>query len=316
MNAPRDLSQAVDMESDLGGPKQRAYISRTSSRSGRGPSSSPRDYRDEEFDSAEDAASARARSRHPGISPWLFVMATALNTMVAAVLAVIITLGVVRQARTDSQRELALASAAYNRPPTVGLGSEPTASVPTRQPISLRPIGSQDQPLRLEAQKPAPLHLQILPKEAALEPFILVLSGAPAGTTLSGVSRIGSDTWFLPPGSADMLEITLPEWSTSVFEITIAVRRTNGVVAAQTQAWIAVPPPASQEATAPKIDAAAVKDLLARGDRLLEKGDIIAARAVYQRAADMGSASAAMTLGATDDPSRLWSLGALGMVGN
>jgi hypothetical protein len=56
--------------------------------------------------------------------------------------------------------------------------------------------------------------------------------------------------------------------------------------------------------------------LLAKADRLLEKGDIVAARAVYQRAAEMGSAAAALTLGATYDPNRLWSLGALGMVGN
>jgi len=58
------------------------------------------------------------------------------------------------------------------------------------------------------------------------------------------------------------------------------------------------------------------QDLVAKGDRLLEKGDIVAARTMYQRAAEMGSGSAALTLGATYDPTRLWSLGALGMVGN
>jgi TPR repeat protein len=101
-----------------------------------------------------------------------------------------------------------------------------------------------------------------------------------------------------------------------VYEVTIALRRTNGLVAAQTKAWIAVPPPASPDAAAPKMNAAVVKDLVAKGDRLLEKGDIVAARTMYQRAAEMGSGSAALTLGATYDPTRLWSLGALGMVGN
>ena len=315
MKDVRDLAQAVDMEGDLGGRKQRARFSSTSSGIGRGPSPTAMGYRDEQFDSVEGAATLRARNRNPGISPWLFVMATALNTMVAAVLAVIITLGVVRQERTDGQREVALVSAAYGKS-TVGIGREPTASITAPQAISLQPIGSPNQPLRLEAQKPAPLPLQILPKEAALEPFILVLSGLPAATTLSGAAQIGSDTWFLSPGSADSLQITFPEWSTSVFEVTIAVRRTNGLVAAQTKAWIAIPPPANLEATTPKIDAAAAHDLLAKGDRLLEKGDIIAARAVYQRAAEMGSGSAALTLGATYDPNRLWSLGVLGMVGN
>jgi hypothetical protein len=241
------------------------------------------------------------------------VMATALNTMVAAVLAVIITLGVVRQERSDTrEREVTLASA--NSRPAIGGGSEPTELVGAA-PIELRPIGSLSQPLRLEVQKPARLPLQIQPEEAAREAFILVLSGAPAGTTLSGAARIGSDTWFLSPGAASRVEIALPEWSTSVFEIAIALRRTNGQVAAQTKAWIAVRPPAGPDAAGPKGDDAA-KDLLAKADRLLEKGDIVAARAVYQRAAEMGSAAAALTLGATYDPNRLWSLGALGMVGN
>ena len=270
----------------------------------------------------------RARNRHPGISPWLFVMATALNTMVAAVLAVIITLGVVRQERTDGPgREAALA--AYTRS-TGGVGGEQTQPVQIQQTqqtqpappnlaslaVDLRPIGSPGEPLLLEAQKPARLPLQISPDEAAREPFILALAGAPAGMTLSGADRIGSDTWFVSPGSANRLEITVPEWSTTVFEVTVALRRMNGLVAAQAKAWIAAPPPASPQTAQPKVDANAAKDLLAKGDRLLEKGDIVAARAMYQRAAEMGSGTAALTLGATYDPNRLWSLGALGMVGN
>jgi len=256
------------------------------------------------------------------------VMATALNTMVAAVLAVIITLGVVRQERTDGPgREAALA--AYTRS-AGGVGGEQTQPVQIQQTqktqpappnlaslaVDLRPIGSPGEPLLLEAQKPARLPLQISPDEAAREPFILALAGAPAGMTLSGADRIGSDTWFVSPGSANRLEITVPEWSTTVFEVTVALRRMNGLVAAQAKAWIAAPPPASPQTAQPKADANAIKDLLAKGDRLLEKGDIVAARAMYQRAAEMGSGMAALTLGATYDPNRLWSLGALGMVGN
>jgi hypothetical protein len=316
MNYFRDPSHAADAASHPERPDRRAHSSSIPPpRTWSDPASPRSDHREERFDPTEGAATLRARSRHPGISPWLFVMATALNTMVAAVLAVIITLGVVRQERSGSQQHEAALASPYPRP-TVGVGSEPHQPVAAAQPIDLRPIGSPSQPLRLDAQKPARLPLQIQPEEAAREPFILVLTGTPAGTTLSGAERIGSDTWFLSPGSADRIEIALPEWSTSVFEVTIALRRTNGVVAAQTKAWIAVPPPAGLEVAGPKIDAAAAKDLMAKADRLIEKGDIIAARAVYQRAAEMGSGLAAAALGATYDPERLWSLGAFGMVGN
>jgi TPR repeat protein len=43
---------------------------------------------------------------------------------------------------------------------------------------------------------------------------------------------------------------------------------------------------------------------------------VAAARALYERAAAMGSAQAALALGATYDPRRLWALGVFGMVGN
>jgi hypothetical protein len=120
----------------------------------------------------------------------------------------------------------------------------------------------------------------------------------------------------LSPGSTDRLEIALPESSLLVFEITIVLRRTSGLVATQTKAWITVPPSGSRSPVYQKIDDTASKDLLARGDRLVEQGDIIGARTVYQRAAELGSGEAALALGATYDPNRLRSLGVLGLVGN
>jgi hypothetical protein len=266
------------------------------------------------FETYEGAALARARSSRPGVSPWLFVMATALNTTVASVLAVIITLGVVNQDRSNADaQEVAPATfqvAATRREP-------PPASA--FQPISLRPIGSPDQPLRLEPQRPGRFPLQLQPDEGVDEPFILALSGAPAGTIVSGANRISSDAWFLSPGSASRLEIVLPEWSTSVFEIAVALRRTNGMVAAQTTAWIAVPPPPGVLPAPPPSEAAGkdqIKGLLVQADRLIGRGDIVGARALYQRATELGSAPAALALGTTYDPNRLWSLGVLGLAGN
>ena len=316
MNSSRDPSPAADLASHIAShpewPEQQTQARNTSPGNWRDPSLRS-DFRNERVDLPQGAATLRANGRQPGISPWLFVMATALNTMVAAVLAVIITLGVVRQERADTQPQGVALASAYSQP---AVESQPAQRGVGTQAVELRPIGSPNQPLRLQPQKSARLPLQIQPEEAALEPFILVLSGAPDGMTLTGASRIGSDTWFLSPGSASRLEIALPEWSTSVFEITMALRRTNGLVVAQAKAWIAVPPPAGPEAVGTRTDESAAKELLAKADRLIEKGDIVAARTLYQRAAEMGSGMAALTLGATYDPSRLWSFGALGMVGN
>lgn len=267
---------------------------------------------------ADQRGSGQARNSST-LSPWLFVLATALNTIVAAVLAVLITLGVVRQEPPRGGEALAAAvgdprGASMNMAAT--LPPRDSAPVPTlSRSIELQPIGSPDRPLRLQARVPAQLPLQIQPEEAQQETFILVLSGLPAKVSLSGADRIGSDSWLLPPDSITKLAITMPEWSASLMEVGVELRRTTGAVVARTKAWIAVPPPPMPREAA-KLDQTALNELLQRGDQLLARGDIVAARAIYERAAEMGSGPAALALGSTYDPNRLWSLGVFGMVGN
>lgn len=250
------------------------------------------------------------------MGPWLFVLATALNTIVAAVLAVLITLGVVRQ---GSGQDAALPAGGAQTARTAAAempAPERPAQMLTLVPaIDLQPIGSPDNPLRLEAMTPAKLPLQIQPAEAQRETFLLVLTGLPAKAVLSGAERIGSDTWLLGPDAAGRLELTVPEWSTFLLEIDVELRRTSGAVAARTKAWIAVPPP--HTATMPdKLNPAAVAELVRKADQYLGRGDVVGARALYRRAVEMGSGPAALALGATFDPNRLWSLGVFGMVGN
>ena len=268
------------------------------------------------------AAGTAARAHNSAISPWLFVMATALNTIVAAVLTVLITLGVVnREPPRDSEQLLSIlpgaGPAAAPRAVTTGAlysRSKDPGELALARPVELLPIGSPGQPLRLEALKPSRLPLQVRPEEAAQETYILVLSGLPTNATLSGASRMGSDSWLLPPGSLTQLEIIMAEWSASLIEVGVELRRTNGVVAAHNRAWLFVPPPRAPQGA--KLDEAAIKEMLQSGDRLLGRGDVAAARALYERGAAMGSGPAALALGSTYDPGRLWSLGVFGMVGS
>ena len=240
-----------------------------------------------------------------GINPWFLVLATGLNTIVAAVLAVLITLSVVRQEPV----------AEANARPSARAGALIVADPVPIRAVELQPIGSLERPLRLEALKPSPLSLVVRPEEALAEAFILILSGVPAKASLQGADRIGADSWMLPPNSIKGLQIVMPEWSTQVLEVGVELRRTSGAFAARTKAWIAVPPPSMPQEDR-KLDQAALKETLQKGAQLLGRGDIVAARSVYERAADMGSAEAALALGSTYDPNRLWALGVFGMVGN
>lgn len=273
--------------------------------------SPPPPFRHHSLNPRSPERAARMRPRSAGISPWLFVMATALNTTVASVLAVIITLGVVRQEHPGTEGRQGVYPAYPQPAPMREAAFVSDAHRP--RPLSLMPIGTPDQPLRLEPQRPAPLPLRVLPEEEANTPFIMALSGAPIGTALFGANRISPDSWYVPPGALSQIQIVVPEWSASVIEITILLRGGDGDLAAQTKAWVTVPPSTT---AVPPADEASVKDLLTKADRLAARGDIIGARAVYERTVAMGSGAGALALGATYDPNRLWSLGVLGLTGN
>jgi hypothetical protein len=241
-----------------------------------------------------------------GINPWVFVVATAVNTLVAAVLAIGITLGMTRRDAAPAEVEKAAASSR--------LLAESRSEVALLRPVELLPIGSPSQPLRLEAMKPARLPLQVRPEAAIQDSYILILSGLPAKAKLSGASQMGADSWLLAPGALQRLEIVVPEWSASVIEVGVELRRTNGAVVAQSKLWLAVPPPLVLRGA--NLNETELKELVRDGDRLLARGDVAAARARYERAAAMGSAEAALALGATYDPRRLLSRGVIGMGGN
>jgi hypothetical protein len=76
-------------------------------------------------------------------------------------------------------------------------------------------------------------------------------------------------------------------------------------------------PAAAQAAPAGKtvreLDPESIKLLMQQGGQFVASGDLVAARLVYQRAAESGNAAAALALGATFDPAVLAKIGVRGM---
>jgi hypothetical protein len=249
-----------------------------------------------------------------GVSPWVFVLATAANAAVAAVLAVVITLTVARHDGPASEADKLAAGAAAATKAAAERPADPAGEPALQRWVQLQAVGSREEPLQLDASKPARLPLQVRPEEAMEDSYILLLTGLPAKATLSGVSRMGADSWLVSPGALRRIDIVVPEWSAAAIEVTMELRRTNGAILSQSKMWLAVPPPPVVAGV--KLDENALDELVRGGDGLLRRGDVPAARALYERAAAMGSARAALALGSTYDPRRLWSLGVFGMVGN
>ncbi len=84
---------------------------------------------------------------------------------------------------------------------------------------------------------------------------------------------------------------------------------------------VVVPPPSPAVEETPakptrQMDAASIKLLMQQGEQVLASGDVLAARIVYQRAAEAGDAAAALALGATYDPSVLAKMGVRGVSGD
>jgi hypothetical protein len=76
------------------------------------------------------------------------------------------------------------------------------------------------------------------------------------------------------------------------------------------------PAPAAADSTTPAVDADEVAVLLNRGKAFLNDGDVVSARLALRRAAEAGSAEAALALGASYDPLVIKQTGAVGVQGD
>src|SRR5439155_20413728 len=73
-------------------------------------------------------------------------------------------------------------------------------------------------------------------------------------------------------------------------------------------------PPAQEASTARRVNAEEIATLINRGTDFMKSGDLASARLLLRRAAEAGSASAALMLGTTFDPLVIQQLGAVGVV--
>lgn len=306
---------------------------------------------------------ALRRSEPPAgvnISPMTFVIATVANALIAAVLAVLITVGVTRQ---DAGREPSPAGRPAGQPgePARTLESardprtveQAVPSAPARPPGAAGDLPAKrpeqairsadlvdpaakrtpavaappplrimvDKPPVLQPGKPSTLPLRIEPEAEARGIFLLVMAGLPAGSLVAGATQIGLDTWLLDASAAVSLQLTVPQQQASgALDVGFELRRLDGSTAARGATQLAVlrppPPPVAVETPAVKFDEATAQKHFQRGELFLDSGDVGAARQLFERAVDYGSARAALALGATYDPNRLWQLGILGMAGN
>jgi hypothetical protein len=151
-----------------------------------------------------------------------------------------------------------------------------------------------------------PVGLEPMPSDA--DALLLVVRGVPEEIALSQGSAIGNEIWLIPAHMSRGMEFTVAEAATGTFDVTAELVTLDGRLLSQARTRIVATPtllaaPAAPGPTpAEKLDADTIRRLTARGELLLDTGDIGAARIVLERAAEAGSAIAALRLGETYDP--------------
>lgn len=160
--------------------------------------------------------------------------------------------------------------------------------------------------------------LQLEPREAIAAADHLSVRGVPGEVSFNRGARSAPDAWSVPFGAVPELELIAAAGAPQGrFDVVFTARTQQGreLASARSQLVIATMTAAIPAPAAP-VDEAAIAKQIAKAREFLGIGQVGAARLVLQRAADSGSAEAALLLGDTYDPVRLFQLGARGLVGD
>jgi hypothetical protein len=182
------------------------------------------------------------------------------------------------------------------------------------------------------------LSIEVGSAESLPSQTYVLIRGLPTGVSLVGGHAIGGGSWAVPLYALRALPIDIPVWSSGRSELLVSLVTAEGAHLAQASTVLAIgptavlslptdkppepgaknfippqpasrPEPALSSSSLPREASAqerALADrLVTQGERYFTLGDIVSARLLFRRAADWGSAPAALRLAATYDPAEL-----------
>lgn len=232
------------------------------------------------------------------------------------------------------------------------IGEDTVQARTSRAGISADP-GKQDQlPIALAVSAPAaPARLSVHDGRAAANEKLpagvelagnaagatVVFSGLAGDTRLSAGSPLGTNGWRVDARELDHLLVQPPPDFVGTMNVAVDLRLASDRLADSRvvhfewskpveAASVPVPAPAPAPAPAPssaptrseanaglRLDQEEIATLLKRGRDFFRNGDLASARLLLLRAAEAGSADAALALGRTFDPAVIRGLGAIGV---
>jgi hypothetical protein len=139
------------------------------------------------------------------------------------------------------------------------------------------------------------------------EGAVLLIGGLVPGSVVSAGRQVGSKGWRLPVAELENAAVTPPRGFAGSMDLMLELRLSDDSVADRKTLrleWTA-PKPVEPTFVERRLGADEISALLERGQRFVAKGDLAAARSLFQRAAEAGDARAAFALAETYDPTAL-----------
>jgi hypothetical protein len=142
---------------------------------------------------------------------------------------------------------------------------------------------------------------------------ILTISGLPEGTIFSAGRPYGETEWSLRPDEIGDLNMQPPPNASGERALAVELVAADGRTIASAATKLEIAPDPKAALVLRPDDAARIGELIAHGNKMVEVGYVAGARSYFKRAAEAGSADAALALGTTYDPGFLAEIGARGI---
>lgn len=196
-------------------------------------------------------------------------------------------------------------------PPIATASVNPGPSpAPTTPPQRALPAIVVDSAIAMRSGQRIALPLRIEAPAGSAPVERIVLRGLPNGVAIANAARGPAGSLVLTPDALASAELDLTSAVAGQSEIEIELQGPSQMVLARTTSTLAIiPSHVKQELPAGRADA-----LISRAASILATGDIGSARLVLERAAEGGSAAAALALGETYDANQLARRGTIGTV--
>jgi hypothetical protein len=142
---------------------------------------------------------------------------------------------------------------------------------------------------------------------------VIAIRAIPEGATFSQGRPYGATEWSLRPDEIGDLRLQLPKAKSGVVDLHIELMAADGTILASGSTRLDIAPDPRSALILRSDESDRIADLMAHGQKMIDVGYFAGARAYFRRAAEAGSADAALALGDTYDPAFIEKLGAQGI---